>query len=145
MKLTPHLVVQGGTRAIAWYKEVLGARELSVFVDKKLDRVVHADLAIGDSDFSLADESREWKRDAPPSLGGTTVILTLHTDDAHALGARMTKAGATVIYPIEDHFYGERQGRFLDPFGHMWLVSQRLKEMSAEEIQRGVDAWKPDA
>ena len=145
MKVTPHLVVQGGTRAIAWYKDVFGARELSVFIDKKLDRVVHADLMIGDSEVSLADESHEYKRDAPPSLGGTSVILTVRVDDAHALGAKLTAAGATVIYPIEDQFYGERQGRFLDPFGHQWLVTQRLKEMSAEEIQRGVDAWKPDA
>jgi PhnB protein len=72
------------------------------------------------------------------------VVLTIRVDDAHALGAKMEQAGATVVHPIEDHFYGERQGRLRDPFGHVWVVTQRLKEMSAEEIQRGVDAWKPD-
>ena len=145
MKVTPQLVVQGGLRAIAWYKEVFGARELSCFVDKAQGTVVHADLAIGDSELSLRDENREWHNDAPPSLGGTPVMLSIRVDDAHALGARMSQAGATVVFPIEDHFYGERQGRFRDPFGHLWIVTQRLKEMSSEEIQQGVDAWKPDA
>jgi PhnB protein len=141
MKVTPQLVVQGGTRAIAWYKQVFGARELAVFVDKKRDVVVHADLLFGDTEVSLRDENREWHNDAPPSLGGTPVLLTVRVDDAHALGAALTAAGATVLHPIEDQFYGERQGRFRDPFGHVWIVTQRLKEMSAEEIQRGVDSY----
>jgi PhnB protein len=141
MKLTIHLVIAGAARAIDWYVKVLGARELARFVDKKLDRVVHADLEIGGLEVSIADENREWRNDAPASLGGTPVVLVLRVDDAHATGARMTEAGAKVVHPIQDHFYGERQGRVEDPFGHMWLITQRLKEMSPEEIQRGVDSY----
>jgi PhnB protein len=141
IKVTPHLVVDGARRAIDWYKQVLGARELATYVDKKLDRVVHADLAIGDTEISLADEHREGKRLAPTALGGSPVILTIRVDDAHALGERMVAAGAKVIYPIQDQFYGERQGRLQDPFGHLWIVTQRLREMTPEEIQRGVDSY----
>jgi PhnB protein len=141
MKLTVHLVVQDAARAIGWYVEVLGARERARYVDKKAGRIVHADLELGGIEVSLADENREWKNDAPPSLGGTPVVLVLHVDDAHATGARMAAAGGKVVHPIQDQFYGDRQGRLEDPFGHQWLVTQRLKEMSPEEIQAGVDAY----
>lgn len=141
MKLTPHLIVDGAARAIAWYQQVFDAREVASFVDKKLDRVVHARIVIGDTEVTLSDENRPWKNDGPRSLGGSPVILTLAVDDADAVGARMVAAGATVIFPIQDQFYGERQGRLADPFGHLWLITQRLREMSPEEIQRGVDSF----
>jgi PhnB protein len=141
MKLTVQLVVDGAARAIDWYVNVLGARERSRFVDKKADVIVHADLELGGLELSVRDQNREWRNDAPTSLGGTPVILVLRVDDAHAIGARMAEAGAKIVHPIQDHFYGERAGRFEDPFGHLWLVTQRLKEMSAEEVQAGVDAY----
>jgi PhnB protein len=141
MKITPHLIIDGAARAIDWYKRVLDARELATFVDKKLDRVVHSTLAIGEAEISIADENRPWKNDSPTALGGSPVILTLRVDDANAVGERMIAAGASVIYPIQDQFYGERQGRLQDPFGHLWIVTQQLREMSPEEIQRGVDSY----
>jgi PhnB protein len=140
MKLTVNLVVQGAGRAIDWYTKVLGARERSRFVDKKADRIVHADLELGGLELSVRDENREFRNDAPPSLGGTPVILVLRVDDAHAIGARMVEAGAKVVHAIQDHFYGDRAGRFEDPFGHQWMITQRLKEMSPEEVQALVDA-----
>lgn len=141
MKLTPHLIVDGAARAIAWYQQVFDAREVVSYVDHKLDRVVHAKLAIGDDEITLSDENRPWKNDGPRALGGSPVVLTLQVDDADAVGARMVAAGATVIFPIADQFYGERQGRLADPFGHLWLITQRIREMSPEEIQRGVDSF----
>ncbi len=145
MKITPHLVIDGAAAAIDFYKQVFDARELDRYIDKKLgDRIVHATIKIGDSEISLADQHRDSKNDAPTALGGSPVHLTLQVDDAHAVGARMVAAGASVVYPIQDQFYGDRQGRLRDPFGHVWVITQRIKEMTAEEIQRGVDAYPHD-
>ncbi len=141
--LTPHLVVAGAARAIDFYKEVFDARELSRYADEKMGgHIVCAELEIEDQMFALSEEHREWKNDAPPSLGGSPVILNLEVPDVDAVGARLEAAGATVIYPISDQFYGERSGRFQDPFGHLWIVTKKIKAMSPAEIQAGVDAYE---
>jgi PhnB protein len=140
--LAPHLIVKDAARAIAFYVEALGARELSRATDHKLGGlIVHAELALGAARFSLSEEARDWKNDAPTSLGGSPVVLTLTVADARAVGARMERAGATVVFPIADQFYGKRQGRLRDPFGHLWIVSQELEALSPEEVQRRVDAF----
>ncbi len=142
-KLSPHLIVAGAARAIDFYKDVFDAREVSRYADdKRGGHIVCAELAIGDQMLTLADEAREWHNHAPGSLGGSPVILNLEVDDVDAVGARLEAAGATVIYPIADHFYGERSGRFQDPFGHLWLVTKKFKEMTPAEIQAGVDAYE---
>jgi PhnB protein len=142
MKLIPHLIIDGAAAAIDFYKQVFDAREVVRYVDQKLGgHIVHAELAIGESRLYLADQHRDWKNDGPRALGGTPVILTLEVDDAFAVGERMVAAGAEVVYPIADQFYGDRQGRLRDPFGHLWIITQRLREMTPEEIQRGVDAF----
>lgn len=141
--LSPHLVVAGAARAIDFYKRVFDARELSRYVDEKLDGlIVCAELEIGGQRLSLAEEHRAWKNDAPTSLGGSAVILDLEVPDVDAVGARLEAEGATVIYPIADQFYGERSGRFSDPFGHLWVVKTKIKAMSSAEIQAGVDAYE---
>ena len=142
-KLSPHLIVAGAARAIDFYKDVFDAREVSRYADdKRGGHIVCDELAIGDQMLTLADEAREWHNHAPGSLGGSPVILNLEVDDVDAVGARLEAAGATVIYPIADHFYGERSGRFQDPFGHLWLVTKKFKEMTPAEIQAGVDAYE---
>ncbi len=142
LKLIPSLVIAGAARAIEFYKQVFDARVVACFADPKLGgHIVHAELAIGESGFYLSDEARDWHNHAPPSLGGSPVILHLEVADVDAVAARMEAAGATVVYPVQDQFYGERSGRLRDPFGHLWLLSQRTREMTAAEIQAGVDAY----
>lgn len=143
LKLIPSLVVSGAARAIDFYQQALDARVVSCFADgKRGGHVVHAELAIGGSSFYLSDEARDWHNHAPTSLGGSPVILHLEVADADAAAARMLAAGATVIFPVTDHFYGERAGRLRDPFGHQWLLSQRLREVTDAEIQAGIDAYE---
>jgi PhnB protein len=140
--LSPRLIVAGAARAIDFYKKVFGATEVVRFADEKLGGlIVHAEISIGDAVVTLAEENREWHNHAPSSLGGSPVILTLHVSDAHAVGARLERAGAKVIFPISDHFYGAREGRFVDPFGHVWVITQEIEKLSTEEIQRRVDAY----
>lgn len=143
LRLIPSLVVAGATRAIEFYQQALDARVLSCFADSKRGgHVVHAELAIGEALFYLSDEARDWHNHAPSSLGGSPVILRLEVADVDAVAARMQAAGATVIFPVADQFYGERAGRLRDPFGHIWLLSQRLREMTDAEIQAGIDAYE---
>jgi uncharacterized glyoxalase superfamily protein PhnB len=121
MTLRPRLVVDGAARAIAYYAEVLGAEEIARFEDPS-GKIVHAELAIGASRLTLKDQ--DGVDPAPPTLGGSPVLLMLDVDDVDALGERMVAAGGKVVFEIGDHEDG-RGGRILDPFGHAWMISQR--------------------
>ncbi len=135
-KLTPRLIVAGADRAISFYQEVFGAQLLERFVDA--GRVVHAAMRIDDAVFALAEERHDWNNVSPASLEGSAVILQINTDDADALAEAMLRAGAKEVFPVADQFYGKREGRFRDPFGHLWIVSQTLEALSAQEIERRV-------
>lgn len=142
-KLHPHLIIADCPRAIEFYKNAFDARELSRYADaKRGGHIVCAELSIGDQLFSISEEARDWHNDAPGSLGGSPVILNMEVEDVDAVGAALERHGATVVYPIADHFYGERSGRFRDPFGHLWLITKKIKAMTPAEIQAGVDAYE---
>jgi PhnB protein len=141
-KLTPLLVVRGAARAIDFYVEALGAREVVRYMNKAHGTVSHADLAIGGAALSITEEARTWNSDAPPSLGGSPVVLQLQVEDVDAACDGMLKAGASVVFPLTE-FCGKRMGRIRDPFGHLWLLFQRIEELSPEEIQRRRDSWNP--
>jgi PhnB protein len=138
--LKPLLVVRDAARAIDFYVEALGAREVVRYLARSRSTVSHADLVIGEAVFSVTEEARAWNSDAPPSLGGSPVVLQVRVPDADAAFERMIAAGAGVVFPLVD-FCGERMGRLRDPFGHLWLISQPLEELSAEEVQRRRNTW----
>jgi predicted kinase/uncharacterized glyoxalase superfamily protein PhnB len=98
-------------------------------------RVSHADLVIGGSIFALTEEARAWNSDAPQSLGGSPVVLQLNVADTDAAVASMSDARATVVFPAQE-LLGERMARVRDPFGHIWILHQRLQELSTDAIQR---------
>lgn len=120
--LHPRLIVADAAKAIAFYLETFGAEEISRFEGDE-GKIVHAELRFGDAVFTLKDEEPGTPDVGPASLAGSPVILELNVADVDAIGAAMEKAGATVIYPIQDHPYG-RVGRLRDPFGHVWMLSQ---------------------
>lgn len=119
--LRPRLVVDGAARAIEYYKQVFGAREIARYEDPT-GKIVHAELAIGDARLTLKDEDDADR--APTSLGGSPVLLMLEADDVDDLGERMVAAGGEVVFAIADSEHG-RGGRIKDPFGHAWMISQR--------------------
>jgi PhnB protein len=126
-KLTPLLVVRDATRAITFYVQGLGAKEIARYLHPTKNTISHADLTVGDATFSVTEESRAWNSDAPPSLGGSPVVLQLRVGDVDAVFGEMSRAGATVVFPLQE-FAGERMCRVRDPFGHLWLLSQRLND-----------------
>lgn len=139
--ITPRLVVRDAHEAIAFYTRVFGAREQARFTTPD-GRVIHAELSFGGaSGMTLTAEDLDHQNVAPTSLGGSAVILSLATTDPDAVCAGAVAAGAEVIFPIADQFYGRREGRIRDPFGHIWILSKTIETLTNDEIQARVDAW----
>jgi PhnB protein len=138
--LVPLLVVRDAAGALDFYVRAFGAREVVRYMNRRRDAVSHADLAIGEVIFSLTEEARAWNSDAPPSLGGSPVVLQLRVEDVDTAVARMLTVGATVVFPVVE-FCGERMARLRDPYGHLWLLTQRVEELSPYEVQRRRDEW----
>lgn len=132
--LTPRLVVADADRAIEFYQRGFDA-ELLERLEAGPGHVVHAALRIHGAIISLTQENAAHENLAPPALGGSPVILTLSVDDPDAVGAQLEAAGAQVIFPIADQFYGYREGRLRDPFGHLWILSKLVERLTPEQIQ----------
>jgi PhnB protein len=126
---TPRIYVRGVADAIEFHKQAFGATELGRSADPS-GRIVNAEIKIGDSMVSLSEESPEWRNYSPQSLGGATMIIILNVEDADEVWRQAIAAGAKEIIPIKDQYYGYRQGRLEDPFGHFWIISTRIEEVS---------------
>jgi PhnB protein len=131
----PYLRVHSAAEAIAFYTQAFGATELFRLTEPS-GRIGHAEIKIGPATIMLADEYPEHEIKGPRSLGGTTFSIHLHVDDVDEAFARAVRAGASVLRPLKDQFYGERSGTVRDPFGHEWLLGGHLEDVSPEEMQR---------
>ena len=138
-RVTPYLIVDGAAEAIDFYGSVLGAKE-RMRMDGPEGRIGHAELEIGDSLVMLADEHPEIGANGPRSVGGTPVSLHVYVEDVDAAFARAVEAGAKELQPIEDKFYGDRQGSFEDPFGHHWHVSTHIEDVPPDEMAKRAEA-----
>ena len=139
--LTPHLAVRGVARAIDFYARAFGARELFRNLLPDGETVVHAELLIGDSRLFVNEEFSARALLSPLALGGTPVALHLYVPDADAAFRRAVDAGAEVLMPLADTFWGERYGMLRDPFGHKWSLSSRIEDLSPAELQRRAREW----
>jgi PhnB protein len=137
--LSPYLVVKGAAKAIEFYAKAFGAREVFRLVEPS-GKVGHAELEIGKSTLMLADEYPDFGALSPVTLGGSPVALHLYVEDVDAVVLRATAAGATVLRPVKDEFFGDRTAMVADPFGHKWHLSTRKENVSPEEMQRRMDA-----
>jgi len=140
--LSPRLVIKGAAQALEFYREVFGA-ELTDRFDDQDGGIVHAGLRIGESTFSITEQSERWGSRGPLSLGGSPVVLEV-TCATDAVWAKAMAAGATEVFPLADHFYGARAGRFADPFGHLWIVTQAIEDVSDDEVRRRMAAWESE-
>lgn len=140
--LTPYLIFKNAAKAIEFYKDVFGATEDMRF-EIPGGGVGHAELQIGNSKIMVADECPDVKALSPGTVGGTATSLCLYVADADTIFEKAVAAGAEVIKPIADQFYGDRSGSFYDPFGHMWTVATRKENLTFEEMQqRAADMMK---
>jgi PhnB protein len=136
--VTPRLVVRDGSRAIDFYCAAFGAEELGERFTGPGGELIHAELRIGDSIVMVTQEAENGApARSPESLDGyVTAIMATYWEDVDAAWERAIAAGAEVLHPLADQFYGERGGRVRDPFGQQWMLSQRIEVVPPEEMKR---------
>lgn len=133
MSITPHIVVQGAEAAVVFYRDAFAASELDR-IPTPDGRLMSVRLRIGEDVLHVADEFREMGVLAPPSIGGTSVVLSLDVADAEAVFAQAVASGAQVRQPLQEMFWGDLHGQLDDPFGHRWNISQHLRDVPQEDI-----------
>jgi PhnB protein len=131
--VTPRLVVADGAAAIDFYRRAFGAEQVGeAFRAPGGSRLIHAELRIGDAVVMLSEDGGDPDAPArsPESAGGVvTAIMATYWPDVDAVWERAVAAGAEVLYPLADQFYGDRGGRIRDPFGQQWMLSQRIEDV----------------
>ena len=138
--LTPALAVKDGAAALDFYQRALDATVRNR-MDGPNGSVMHAELVIGDSCFMVSDEFPDLGNHSPQTLGGTPVSFCVYVADADSAFAQALEAGGKELMPLEDQFWGDRVGMFLDPFGHKWSLATRIENVSDEETQRRGQEW----
>jgi len=135
--LTPHLICAGAADAIEFYKRAFGAVEEGRMPGPD-GRLMHASVRIGDSALMLVDEMPEYGALGPKSLNGSPVTVHLYVTDVDAVVAQAVAAGATATMPVADMFWGDRYGQLTDPFGHRWSVATHKRDLTPDEIRKGM-------
>lgn len=139
--VSPMLTVSDGAAAIDFYVKAFDAEELGRVPGPDGKRLFHAALRINGALVMLNDdfpEMNDGKSATPEALGGSPVTIHLTVADVDAKFQKAVDAGATVVMPLEDMFWGDRYGELRDPFGHLWSMGQPVREVSPEEIEKAV-------
>ncbi len=137
--VTPYLIIKGAAEAIEFYKRAFAATEL--FRMEHMGKVGHAEIKIGGGIVMLADEHPEMGHRSPSSLGGTPVGLMIYVENVDGFYDRAVKAGAKVVKPLQDQFYGDRSGTVTDPYGHLWTFATHKEDVPPAEMNRRAEEW----
>jgi PhnB protein len=140
--VTPYLIVKDAAGAIDYYKKVFGAQELFRLSGPD-GKVGHAELKIGDSVVMLADEHPGMGALGPQTIGGSPVSLMVYVDNVDEVVPRAVAAGAKIVRPVADQFYGDRAGGIEDPYGHQWHVATHKEDVPPDEMKRRAEALFP--
>jgi len=133
--VTPALTVRNGAEAIEFYKRAFGAQEL-MRMHGPDGKIMHAEIQVGDSRIMLGDETPDMDCLSPVTRGGATSSLYLYVPDVDAAFQRAVSAGAKVLMPVTDMFWGDRFGQLEDPSGHRWGLATHVEDPAPEEIAR---------
>jgi PhnB protein len=131
----PYLMVRDAAAALAFYARAFGARE-RVRWPLPDGRIGHAEIELSGGQIWLADEAPELDCPGPQTLGGAGAMLFVYVTDVDALCAQATSAGATVVRPLADQFWGDRTVTLRDPFGHVWTLATQRERLTLEEAAR---------
>lgn len=129
------MIVKGAAGAIEFYKKAFGATEL-FRMEGAGGKIGHAEIRIGTSPIMLADEHLEMDARSPQSIGGTPVSILLYVADVDAQFKQAVAAGARVLKPVQDQFYGDRSGFLEDPFGHRWGLATHKEDVPPAELEK---------
>lgn len=131
--VTPTITVTDSRKAIEFYKNAFGAKEIGRFEGPD-GKIMHAEIQIGNAMVMMNDEVMGSR--APQSIGGSPVSFFLYFEDADATQKKAVAAGAKELMPVTDMFWGDRMGHVEDPFGYLWNIASRVREMTPEEIKK---------
>ena len=140
----PHVIVNDGMAALTFYKEVFGAQEGHNMMSPDGQRLMHGELTVDGHLLFVSDEftaAEGGMCKTPQTLGGTSVRITLQTDNADEVVERAVARGAKVLMPVQDMFWGARYGQIEDPFGHVWGINQQVKEQTEEETNAAAEEF----
>ena len=129
--VTPNIIVDDAEAAIAFLKRAFGARE-HYRLTLANGRVTHCELGFGDSIVNLGEAMEGF-----PARG---LVAQIYVENADALFERAVNAGASVVMPMTDMFFGSREGRVSDPYGNVWTIATLKERVSPEEMQRRMAA-----
>jgi PhnB protein len=132
--LSPHLVCAAAVDAMKFYERAFGAKELVKFEGPD-GKLMHGCMSINGSTVMLVEENPQWKALSPKALGGSPVTIHLQVDDVDAWTAKAIAAGAKVLMPVDDMFWGDRYGIVEDPFGHHWSIATTKRVLSEDELR----------
>ena len=140
-RITPHLVVNDAAGALDLYARAFGARETYRVLAPDGQRIMFAELVLGDSRFFVVDEFPEQHALSPTTLGGTPVALHVYVGRVDEVYERAVAAGMTVEIPVANFFWGERYGQVRDRYGHVWGLASRIEDLSPRQIQERAHAF----
>jgi uncharacterized glyoxalase superfamily protein PhnB len=137
--VTPTFTFKDSRKALDFYKKALGAVETFVMPGPGGKGVMHASMKIGNSNIMMGDESREMPCRSAQTLGGSPVSFYLYVEDADAAFKKAVTAGASVLMPLQDAFWGDRTGTVKDPFGHSWTFATHTRDLTPDQIAKGAE------
>ena len=143
--VTPYLFVRGAIKAIDWYGKAFNATEVCRFPFPDGEKLMHAEIEIGDSRVMLTDENVDMHAPSPDHLGGCSASFLIYVENVDEMFGQAIAAGGEVVRPVADQFYGDRSGCLKDPFGHMWTISTHVEDVSDEEMEKRMAAMSSDA
>jgi len=141
--LTPHLTCAGAAEAIEFYKKAFNAVEMFRLPDPT-GKLMHASVQIGDSWLMLVDDYPQHGVLDPKAFKGSPVTIHLQVEDVDAVFAQAVAAGAKVVMPLADMFWGDRYGQLEDPFGHRWALATHKQDIAPEKILDAMNQMKPE-
>jgi PhnB protein len=139
--VTPGLAVRDAARAIDFYKRAFGAKEKSRMPGPDGRTVMHAELQIGDSTIMVGEEMPQMGHPSPEALNGTPVNLYVYVRNVDKAFEQAVNAGASIVMPVADMFWGDRQGALKDPFGHSWSLATHMRNLSTKQMMKAAEEW----
>lgn len=143
--VTPHLTLKNTRQAITFYEKALNAKVLGVFPSPNGNGTMHAQIQIGNSILMMGDEMPGQGCQSAETLGTSPISLYIYLADVDAAFKQAVAAGATVIMPVAEAFWGDRCGTLKDPFGYSWTIATHTRDLTPEEVQEGAQAFMAKA
>lgn len=142
--IVPYLAVHDGHAALEFYQAAFGAVIDGEVMTMPDGNVGHANLHVGDAVFMVSDAFPEIGVVSPKDLGGSPVSVMMYVDDCDAATKRAVDAGSTLEMPPTDQFWGNRDSRIVDPFGHRWNLAEKIEDVTPEMMAERAAAWQAE-